>query len=245
MNRYNRFLALVVVALLGVCSLSAQEQITTEELARNVSTYYADSYASNSLVIENDRRSKRFDVNAPSLNNVHSLQLGGGLPGMSLMVALDLFFVDEDKSPQYPTTLSDILADRRYYWTEQRAVTSLTLDYGYRVRDGLSLGVKSAVGFTTRSRRHVATNEVLYRDDRVVATLLFNMRFDWLHKPNVMMYSSFGIGAMSIFDYYGGLLCPMFDATYVGITVGRGFYGFFELGAGASGTLRAGVGCRF
>jgi hypothetical protein len=221
----------------------AQEGVTTEQLAQNVSSYCAQSYTT--PVVSTQPKSWRYAVDASSLENKSALQVGGGLPGLTVLAMLDMLFVDfgDDVSPDM--SLRGRLADSRYYWSKTRAVTSLTLDYGYRVRDWLSLGAKGAVGFTTRARRHVATNDILYRDSRVAASLLFNMRFEWLHRRSFMMYSSFGVGATSIFDFSNGLVIPMFDATYVGFTAGRKFYYFLELGGGASGTIRTGVGCRF
>lgn len=240
----KRLLTFLLAVPMTFGTLSAQEVITTDELAQNVSTYTADNYMS---YVENQRaiNEAKYELNVPSLECNNSLQVGGGLPGLWLMAMLDLIYVDF--TPDYPQfeTISDQLAGHRYYRTKERLVTSLTLEYSYRVKKWLSLGAKGAVGFRTRGIRHKVTNDLLYRESRVAATLLFNMRFDWLHRRNVMMYSSLGVGVTSIFDYNDGMVFPMFDATYVGLTAGRKFYYFLELGAGVSGTFRTGVGCRF
>lgn len=242
----KRLLIFLLAVPMTFGTLLAQEVITTDELAHNVATYTADNYMS---YVENQKAitEAKYELNVPSLECNNSLQVGGGLPGLWLMAMLDLLYVDVDIFPD-PTqyvSISDQLADYRYYRTKERVVTSLTLDYSYRVKKWLSLGAKGAVGFRTHGIRHKVTNDLLYRESRVAASLLFNMRFDWLHRRNVMMYSSLGVGVTSIFDYNDGMVFPMFDATYVGLTAGRKFYYFLELGAGASGTLRTGVGCRF
>ena len=242
----KRLLIFLVVVPMAVATLSAQEVVTTNELMENVSTYAAENYTSyvENQMVEN---TAKCDLKVPSLECNNSLQVGGGLPGLMLMAMLDLLYVDIDIFPD-PTqyeSLSDQLAGHRYYRTKERVVTSLTLDYGYRVKKWLSLGAKGAVGFRTHGIRHKVTNDLLYRESRVAASLLFNMRFDWLHRRNVMMYSSLGVGVTSIFDYNDGMVFPMYDATFVGLTAGRKFYYFLEWGAGASGTVRTGVGCRF
>ena len=242
----KRLLTFIFVVPMAVATLSAQEVITTEQLSETVSAYTSENYTS---YVENqlEMNKAKYDLNVPSLECNNSLQVGGGLPGLMLMAMLDLLYVDIDICPD-PTqyeSLSDQLAGHRYYRTKERVVTSLTLDYGYRVKKWLSLGAKGAVGFRTRGIRHKVTNDLLYRESRVAASLLFNMRFDWLHRRNVMMYSSFGVGVTSIFDYNDGMVFPMYDATFVGLTAGRKFYYFLEWGAGASGTVRTGVGCRF
>ena len=242
----KRLLTFIFVVPMAVATLSAQEVITTEQLSETVSAYTSENYTS---YVENqlEMNKAKYDLNVPSLECNNSLQVGGGLPGLMLMAMLDLLYVDVDISPDHTqyVSISDQLADYRYYRTKERVVTSLTLDYGYRVKKWLSLGAKGAVGFRTRGIRHKVTNDLLYRESRVAASLLFNMRFDWLHRRNVMMYSSFGVGVTSIFDYNDGMVFPMYDATFVGLTAGRKFYYFLEWGAGVSGTVRTGVGCRF
>ena len=242
----KRLLTFIFVVPMAVATLSAQEVITTEQLSETVSAYTSENYTS---YVENqlEMNKAKYDLNVPSLECNNSLQVGGGLPGLMLMAMLDLLYVDVDISPDHTqyVSISDQLADYRYYRTKERVVTSLTLDYSYRVKKWLSLGAKGAVGFRTRGIRHKVTNDLLYRESRVAASLLFNMRFDWLHRRNVMMYSSFGVGVTSIFDYNDGMVFPMYDATFVGLTAGRKFYYFLEWGAGVSGTVRTGVGCRF
>lgn len=237
-----RNILLLLSAMLVVSNLSAQEVITTKDLAKNTSAYVKENYI---VDAENQNIGATHNMKFSSLECKHSLQLGTGLPGLSLAAMLDIIWVDVDSKPDYYKTLSDQLADQRYYRTKERFISSLTLDYNYRMKRWLSLGAKASVGFKTHGVRHKVTDDLLYRDSRVVTTLLFNMRFDWLHRRNLMMYSSFGVGVASIFDYNDGMVFPMFDATYVGLTAGRKFYYFLELGGGAAGTIRTGLGCRF
>ena len=240
----KRQLTLLSVIPTTECSLSAQVVITTDELGENVSTYTSENYTS---YVESQMKMNQAtsNLNISSLECNNSLQVGGGLPGLWLAAMLDMFWVDSSLDYSCDNSLSDKLAAHRYFHTKERIVTSLTLEYSYRVKRWLSLGAKGAVGFRTRGIRNKITNDLLYRESRVAATLLFNMRFDWLHRRNIMMYSSLGVGVASIFDYNDGMVFPMFDATDVGLTAGRKFYYFLEWGAGASGTLRTGVGCRF
>jgi hypothetical protein len=57
------------------------------------------------------------------------------------------------------------------------------------------------------------------------------------------------VGAAVIVDenryrrYAEGL--PMLDLTYIGLNVGRSFYGFVEIGGGITGWGRVGLGVRF
>jgi hypothetical protein len=176
------------------------------------------------------------------------LQIGAGTLGLWQALFMELF-MDVDIADYTPDNFSEELNGARYYKDREIMVNSLTLEYGYKVKDWLSLGAKGYVGFKTRPTRHIGTNEVLYRNNLVITSLLFNVRFDWLRREWVTMYSAVGAGAAVCIDKGGYAdycaALPMFDMTLVGINVGRRFYGFAEFGLGISGWWRAGIGVRF
>ena len=66
-----------------------------------------------------------------------------------------------------------------------------------------------------------------------------------LRKPIINLYSAVGAGIAARFAYDDGVVTPMYDLTFFGLTLGRKVYFFAEVGAGISGSLRAGVGYRF
>ena len=143
------------------------------------------------------------------------------------------------------TSLSGQLADSRYYWDTERAFTGITIEYSHRIKSWFAIGAKGVVSFKTRAKRHIGTNELLYRDNTLLAAALLNMRFDWFCRKTVTMYTSLGIGLMSHTDYYETYVLPMYDAAWVGITVGRRLYGYAEFGGGIGGLFRVGMGYRF
>lgn len=176
------------------------------------------------------------------------LQIGAGTIGLWQALFMELI-MDADIGDITPDNLSEELNNARYYLDKETMVNSLTLEYGYKVKDWLSLGAKGHVGFKTRPKRHIGTNEILYRNNLVLTSLLFNVRFDWLRREWVTMYSAIGAGAVLWISKGGhSSWCeamPMFDMTLVGLNVGRRVYGFVEMGLGISGWYRAGVGVRF
>ena len=81
-------------------------------------------------------------------------------------------------------------------------------------------------------------------------TLMPIVRFAWVNRSIVQLYSGFGIGAT--YGFYDNTLTSVkhkvgiaWDVTFIGITVGRKWFGYLDIGAGNRGTISAGVGYRF
>jgi opacity protein-like surface antigen len=189
------------------------------------------------------------DVVIPAEEWKNHLQIGTSAPGWMHIVLFNLI-TDADYDEDLTTfNFSDELYSARIYEAKEYFVPSLTLEYGYKVKDWLSLGFKGYVGFQTQANRHVGTNELEYTKNHIVSALLFNVRFDWLRRDWVTLYSAVSVGAAVIVDenryrrYAEGL--PMLDLTYIGLNVGRSFYGFVEIGGGITGWGRVGLGVRF
>jgi hypothetical protein len=187
----------------------------------------------------------RLSESYPAVKYRSSLQMGTAIPGLTLFVLFNRFSALESKSqPEY--TFGSRLENARYYNTSTIAIPVLSLEYNYVVTRWLALGLKTTVGFQTMAKRHVGTNALYRRYDHIVASALFNARFNWLRRNIVTMYSSVGVGLSSHFrnsSYDYSTL--MLDATWVGIQLGKQFYGFAEFGAGIGGVLRGGIGVRF
>ena len=80
-------------------------------------------------------------------------------------------------------------------------------------------------------------------------TLMPIVRFAWLRRGIVQLYSGVGLGLSLSFterveDRYV-LPDVAFDATFVGISVGRDLFGYLDIGAGSRGVISFGVGYRF
>lgn len=235
--RIYKLLGLLLVLLIATMPVAAQLNDYTEPLAQNVSRYWAENShrgVASSYSLKDDYPSLRFD---------NSLQVGTAVPGATLILLMDMFTVVDMPSENH--NFSQQLHNASHYWSKERVWPCLSLNYQHNVKRWLSLGVKSTVGWKSRTERHVVTNEVYQRRSMGIASLLFNMRFSWLHRDWVSMYSSLGVGVMGHFQYNNNWVVPMFDTTWLGIAVGQRVYGYAEFGAGVGGVLRGGIGVRF
>ena len=76
------------------------------------------------------------------------------------------------------------------------------------------------------------------------------VRFAWLNRGIVQLYSGVGLGAT--YEFYENTLTTeiqsfgvAYDVTFFGITVGRKWFGYLDIGAGNRGVISAGIGYRF
>ena len=105
---------------------------------------------------------------------------------------------------------------------------------------------------------------MLYKEDNShawdewthLATATFNVKFYWLNRKWVRMYSGVGVGLGIVSTNAGAenaeeaagcstRLLPTFDLRLIGLTVGQKFYGRFEVGTLNAGLVSAGIGYRF
>lgn len=231
-------------------SCLAQVQITVDEIKQRGASYAVEEYYAPTSYKQTCDRDlecvESVDVvprkakSSPDMQ--HNFRIGYGVPGLVSLAMLYPPMVDDHELRPYYAFKSDRLASLRYREGNERVLANLTAEYsmhvGYRVR----IGCKGVFAASWQAQRHIVTDELLYRDNTYYAALLVNVRFDWLYRNKLQMYSSIGAGIASRFHRSMGVVVPMYDATFVGLEVGRKFYGFFEIGSGASGILRAGVG---
>lgn len=129
---------------------------------------------------------------------------------------------------------------------------SASLDYGYRVNEWLSVGGSLAwtAGicnlYDRQTHEHWDTMHVDY------LSLMPTVRFTWLRRNIVELYSSLGAtaGIEHWMHYTNGKQHTYrpylsYDIKPIGISVGRRWYGFMEAGYGARGIVNVGVGHRF
>lgn len=208
-------------------------------LSSNVSEYWVNETQQRSMYDGVYRSYVELD------DDRHSLQFGTAYPGLTLILITDMFGVIDTDYNSNESNFSEILDSRRHYWSGERVWPCISVEYQCKTNSWFSLGMKGAVGWKTRARRDIFTDKVHHRENQIFTSLLFDMRFSYLRREWVTMYSSIGFGAMYYHSFKNRWMVPMLDITWVGLTVGRGFYGFAEFGGGACGFLRAGLGFRF
>lgn len=229
-HKIIHILTFVVVCLI---SLQAYGQQTTEEI-------YVKSYGA-----VNKNSARRHARDMEPIRWEHNIRLGANLPSLLSLRFLNGPFYEDERISYSDPSASGALAEERYYQSPTYYFSGATLEYSHSVKSWFSIGSKATYAMMWSSMRHVLTDKILYRDNNYAVGLIFNMRFDWLRRDVVQLYSSIGIGLAARFAFHDGVISPMYDATYFGIAVGRDIYGFIELGGGISGSARAGLGIRF
>ncbi len=126
-----------------------------------------------------------------------------------------------------------------------------SLSYDYRFRKWFDLGLMLGYyGEYSRSYSNTDASPV-GRNRAHAITVMPAMRFTWLNRRWVRMYSSLGLGATFVFGHRDRNTDSFrerhvaFQFTPVGISVGRSLFGFAEIGAGAQGCLMMGIGYKF
>lgn len=123
-----------------------------------------------------------------------------------------------------------------------------TAAYGYNFKKWLYVGgAVSWYGEFSAVYSNV-DNSKIRKDSYSLVSVMPTVRFTWLNRKWVRMYSAAGLGVSIETErhdmryrnaYVGGKLTP------VGIMVGRSLYGFAELSIGTQGLAIAGIGYRF
>ncbi len=175
----------------------------------------------------------------------HDVRVGLGVPGLisNLMLTDDLFY---DEAMDIRTlTLSETIHNMRYDFGAATSLYNLYGEYAYTVKPWLSVGGKAVFSGYWRTKYNVLTGEKYYSDNTYTLSAILNVRFDWLRRRNIHLYSTVGAGISARIEFNNGLIVPMYDLTFLGLRIGRGFYGFLEWGAGISGVARIGLGFSF
>ncbi len=126
-----------------------------------------------------------------------------------------------------------------------------SLSYDYRFKKWFDLGLTLSYYGEYSNSYSNRDSSLVGRNRAHAVTVMPMARFTWLNRRWVRMYSSLGLGATfgyGRFDTEGSRpenAMIAFQVTPVGISVGRSFFGFAEIGLGAQGALMMGVGYRF
>ena len=97
------------------------------------------------------------------------------------------------------------------------------------------------------------TNEKVSTQSDQIITIMPSVRFSWLNKKYVTLYSGLSVGyALDLYQrksatdpYTACSHGAGFQLTAVGVHVGRKWYGFTEIGVGFQGFIQAGFGYNF
>ena len=230
---------LIAIAFMGGVAPKAVAQELSPEEAYRLASYIVAQESMEK--VKSERR--EYDT----LRWRHNLRLTFGSPSAIQCAFLDgvMSGSNEINAPSRISTTSDVLAQYRYYTTPTIMVTPISVEYNYYVKRWLTVGGRATFTSLYNEVRNIATDEKLYSNGSYALGLILNVRFEYMRREYVQLYSAVGLGLAARFEYNRGIMTPMYDFTYFGIVVGKGFYGFAEIGAGLSGCARAGIGFRF
>ena len=169
----------------------------------------------------------------------HDIRLGVGAVSLSTYFLLDEGNGYYDGGAYYDFRGDMAIADT--YCTPRLFLGNYTLSYTYHDRHWLQYGGTAVFGVSTCWRRDSFTGKKVENLTKYSLALMPTVRFNWFYRECVQLYSSLSVAFVTDFDglYMWG------DATLLGCSVGRKFFGFAELGMGMSGWVRAGIGFCF
>lgn len=218
----------------------SSQPITEQMIEQSVSKSVAN------IEFETTRKEQRHSKQISDIRFRHNLNIGIGTPSLvNTALIRDGLVIGDAYEPWMPDNLSDEIHANRHYWGKEYVIYSINAEYLYTVKPWLSLGAKCNFGALWRNEYNGDTYDITGRQRSYNAAAIFNIHFGWLRRNVVELYSAIGVGLAARIERHDGIIVPMFDATFIGLSVGRRVYGFVELGGGISGVARAGIGVRF
>lgn len=194
-----------------------------------------------------------FDFSRKSgINDKHEFRL---TVGIAPIYETD-FFVKVDYEPaidnRYPGM---IYPDDLYYRGPLKTSGGYSLSYMYSPLRWLSVGLYAGYVSQWQSNLLRASRSVVSTTTERHLMLVPTVRFTYLNRPIVRLYSSIGIGVGfcrertrnvdgSLEFSENSRFCPA-EVTLFGVSVGRRLFGFAELSTGSLGVCSAGIGYRF
>ncbi|MCR4966000.1 MAG: hypothetical protein K6A41_10140 [Bacteroidales bacterium] len=153
------------------------------------------------------------------------------------------------------TALGNTIGHQTY---DMKYYGAYDIHYYRHVAHWCQVGVKATVegSRTTRYTDSLRT-AVKSIDDNIIFTVMPSVRFTYLNRPWVRLYSGAEIGVGYLFnknqdfskddseEEKGNNFFPAFNVNVFGVNVGKKFYGLFELNAGFESIVKVGIGARF
>ncbi len=129
------------------------------------------------------------------------------------------------------------------------------LHYYRQVKPWCQVGAKFTVEGSRITRYTDSLQTAIHSiSDDLLFTFMPSVRFTYLNRPWVRLYSGVDVGLGYLFsniqgfskdDSKGNKFLPAMNITAFGVNVGKGFYGLFELNAGFDSIVKVGIGARF
>lgn len=178
----------------------------------------------------------------------HEVQIGIGDPFFSSVYAGRINWGTSLMDYDYPAIQPNQWFEPDTYRGATFASGAVSVSYMFRIQKWLWLGgTFSYSGFYNEVFDRVSNQKVDYRDSHFIS-IIPTVRFSWLNKKYLTLYSGVGVGIATVFEKTNNELTfsPIVPhLTAVGIHAGKNWYGFFEIGLGVKGIVSTGFGYHF
>ena len=135
------------------------------------------------------------------------------------------------------------------YHSNYIATCPISVGYMYRLRKFLWVGGSVSYMGVFGKVFDARDDSFLYNHTETQIALLPAVRFSYLNKKYVTLYSGISTGFLLNFEKENGLMDvyfhPTLQVTAFGVSAGRKFFGYTEVGWGYKGFITAGIGYRF
>lgn len=126
-----------------------------------------------------------------------------------------------------------------------------SLGYSYQLKHWLSVCISASYSTYWRNTYVYHTDRKLGKDQIHYLGIVPSFRLTWLNKNYIRMYTTLGVGvtlkwSRVLANSCGGmerLAAP--EVAFLGVAVGKTYYGFMELGPSHRGVFNVGAGYRF
>jgi len=164
----------------------------------------------------------------------------------SIIYGTRSIFFSYDYEPAYHTY---DLFDPDYKLGPKYTTGSITASYYYRFKSWFWLGANLSYTGFTQNYYDSFTKEQLGTNTNHVITALPTIRFSYLNKEYVTLYSEFACGITynhqrQYQKTVESQFLPAWHTTLIGVSAGKDLYGFAELGSGLRGIAIIGIGYR-
>lgn len=175
-----------------------------------------------------------------------NLSIGDATIASIIYGTRSIFFSYDYDAPYYTYNLFD----PDYKLGPKYATGSITASYYYRFKSWFWLGANLSYTGFTQNYYDSFTKERLGTNTNHVITALPTVRFSYLNKQYVTLYSEFAFGITYNYQkQYSrtveSQVLPAWHTTLIGVSAGKDLYGFAELGSGLRGIAIVGIGYRF
>jgi hypothetical protein len=173
----------------------------------------------------------------------HSLQIGIGDPTL-----IRLMYINRSGCPYYHLIDNDWFSPDTYRG-KKTTLFPISLSYSYSLKKWLALGGMTTYNCYFYSEYERSTRKVVGQFEKHFFAFMPTIHFTWLNKKIISLYSGGALGVAFLYTYSRGEhlweVAPAFQLTFIGIRVGKTWYGFGEYGVGVKGFLATGVGYKF